>query len=368
MTADPALAPAPCSPEISLAAVEALLDERLHALAAQWRRLAEPGVGGDPVLGVHDLPELLSDVVHAGGKRFRPLLAHWGFVAAGGTDPTRLATLGAALELLHVFGLVQDDVMDASETRRGRTATHLRVARAHAAAGAGDGAAAARYGESIAVLLGDLAHAEADALAATLPEPVRDEWWLTSVELVRGQARDLAGSARGGGPDALARAWEVARAKSGAYTVERPLRLGALLADADPATLDALSAYGRALGEAFALRDDLLGVFGDPDLTGKPAGDDLREGKPTVLLALLERCLTTADAAPLGRLRTRSHQEDDVRTVTTQMEAFGVRAEAERLIAAAHDRAVLALSDPALSDAARTGLRTVADQVAWRDR
>ena len=364
MTADP-LALAPADPAVALAAVEEVLDQRLHALAAQWRRLAEPGVGGDPVLGVQDAPGLLADLVHAGGKRFRPLLCHWGFVAAGGLDPHEIAPLGAALELLHVFGLAQDDVMDASTTRRGRPAVHVRAAEAHAASGGLDDPD--RYGESIAVLVGDLAHVEADALVAALPDAVRAEWWLTCVELVRGQVRDLAGAARGDGPDALARAWEVARAKSGAYTVERPLRLGALAADAAPATLASLSAYGRALGEAFALRDDLLGVFGDPALTGKPAGDDLRESKATVLLALLEERLPAADLGALTRIRSHAHQEDDVRTVTAQLEDLGVRAQAEELITQAHARALSALDD-AVAPAARAGLAVVADQVAWRDR
>ncbi|GAA4118526.1 geranylgeranyl pyrophosphate synthase IdsA [Nocardioides fonticola] len=362
----------PHAPDRTLAAVEAILAERLTDLAARWRRLADPGLAADPVLGVHDLPALLSDLVTSGGKRFRPLLCHWGWAAAGGGtapagDPVGdPATVGAALELLHVFGLAQDDVMDASLTRRGRPAVHVRAAEAHRASAGRDDAV--RYGENIAVLVGDLAHAEADALVAGLPDVVRDEWWLTSVELVRGQARDLAGAARGGGPDALARAWEVARAKSGAYTVQRPLRLGALLAGARPETLAALTAYGRALGEAFALRDDLLGVFGDPALTGKPAGDDLRESKATVLLALLEDRLDEPDLGPLTRIRSHAHEEDDVRTVTAQMEATGVRAEAERLITQAHAAAVAALEDDAVAPVAREGLRGVADQVAWRDR
>ncbi|MBZ5734573.1 polyprenyl synthetase family protein [Nocardioides sp. TRM66260-LWL] len=376
MTADPVAAPpiaglrVATEPRVgvdaALSAVETVLDRRLHDLAAQWRRLAESGLAADPILGVHDLPGLLADLVRAGGKRFRPLLCHWGYLAAGGEDPEGSAELGAALELLHVFGLAQDDVMDASTTRRGRPAVHVRAADAHRASGGLDDAA--RYGESIATLVGDLAHAEADALVAGLAAPVRAEWWLTSVELVRGQARDLAGAARGAGSDALARAWEVARAKSGAYTVERPLRLGALLGGGEPATLAALSTYGRALGEAFALRDDLLGVFGDPELTGKPAGDDLREGKATVLLALLEERLPAADLGPLTRVRSHHHQEDDVRVVTTQIEDTGVRAEVETLIGRAHATAVAALDDPAVAVAARAGLRGVADQVAWRDR
>ncbi|MBF4160271.1 polyprenyl synthetase family protein [Nocardioides acrostichi] len=357
--------PAP-DPAAAMEAVERLLAARLERLAQEW----SVGASEDPVLGGHDLPRLLADLVLGGGKRLRPLLCHWGWVAAGGAtrdeDPGIPVRLGAALELLHAFGLVQDDVMDASVTRRGRPAVHVAAAARHRAVGAFDDAT--RYGESVAVLVGDLAHAEADALVGGLAPAVRHLWWRTSVELVRGQARDLSGAALGGGADPVALAWEVARAKSGAYTVQRPVELGAVAAEAPPEASGVLTAFGRTLGEVFALRDDLLGVFGDPARTGKPVGDDLRSGKPTVLLAWTEQRCADEAAAAVRRLRTHTHDESDVDRVVTAMIGSGVRAEAEERVRRGHAAAVALLASPALDRDGAAGLREVADLVAWRDR
>ncbi len=351
----------------TLAAVERLLTERLDRIAGEWHR---EDASVDVVLGDHDVPELLASLVQSGGKRIRPLMCHWGWIASGaavrGEAPGTMHQVGAALELLHAFGLAQDDVMDGSRLRRGLPAVHVRAAEHHRRAGGTDDPD--RYGESVAVLVGDLAHAEADALVAELPQAVRRLWWRTSVELVRGQARDLSGAALAGGLDAVERATEVAHAKSGAYTVQRPLLLGATLGDAPPAVIEVLTAYGRHLGEAFALRDDLLGVFGDPEVTGKPASDDLRAAKATVLLALAEQRCTGAAAAAVARMRTHTHDDADVDVVHEAMIESGVRAEAERRVVRAVEDAVACLEPHLIDPVAAEGLSAVATNVAWRNR
>lgn len=351
----------------NLASVERLLARRLDGLVREWRH---DTTTDDVVLGDEDVPELLRSLVLAGGKRLRPLMCHWGWVAGGATlrgdDPGPVVQLGAALELLHAFGLAQDDVMDGSELRRGRPAVHVVARQRHRAAGGSDDAQ--HYGESVAVLVGDLGHAEADALVADLSPRVRRLWWRTSVELVRGQTRDLSGAARAGGPGSLARAVEVAHAKSGAYTVQRPLELGATVAGASADQIRVLTTYGRHLGEAFALRDDLLGVFGEPALTGKPDSDDLRAGKATVLLALAEQRCTGAAAAAVARVRRHEHDDSDVAATREAIEQSGVRAEVERRVERAVQAALSALDPDLVETEAVDGLTAVATEVAWRNR
>ena len=228
-----------------------------------WSQLAPSDDVAD-VLGADDLPGLLDELIRSGGKRIRPVMAYLGWLSATGRargiGHADVVRVSAALELLHVFALVHDDVMDESTSRRGLPTTHVRAAARHADAGARG--SPERFGDSIAILLGDLAHAEADPLVADLPADLRQIWRLLVIELVYGQRRDLTGSAARRRD--LQHAREVARLKSGAYTVERPLQLGAAAARAPEVVLAALSHYGREVGEAFALRDDLLGVWGDP--------------------------------------------------------------------------------------------------------
>jgi geranylgeranyl diphosphate synthase type I len=360
-------APAHLGVKAHLAAVEDLLTERLTGLGLQWRQGAR---ATDLVLGPEDVPELLSSLVMSGGKRLRPQMCWWGWVASGAydrhADPATVVAVSAALELLHAFGLAQDDVMDESVLRRGRPTVHVVAAGRHRAVGAtGD---PARYGESIAVLAGDLAHAEANALVAGLPEPVRSLWWRMSIELVRGQARDLSAAANGGraGNEAVARALEVAHAKSGAYTVQRPLELGAAAGGATPEVMRALNRFGHLVGEAFALRDDLLGVWGDPDVTGKPSSDDLAAGKATVLLALAEqRCAGPAQAA-VGRMRRHRHDAGDVTIVREAMVDNGVRDDVEQRIATAVEQARAELLDAGLPITAIEGLEAATERIAWR--
>lgn len=251
--------------------------------------------------------DLLVDFVSDGGKRMRPEFLWCGWRAGGGADtgPPADAALqvGAALEFLQACALLHDDVIDRSERRRGRPATHRAVTGHHVAAGlAGD---PDHYGVSVAILLGDLALAWADDLfldgaarldALPAAAPV---WRAMRTEVLAGQLLDLAVTASvTDDPSVQERdALLVNRYKTAAYTVERPLHLGAALAGAGPATVAALRGYGADIGVAFQLRDDLLGVFGDPAVTGKPAGDDLAEGKRTALLA---RARAVLAADPTG--------------------------------------------------------------------
>src|SRR6478609_1989272 len=228
-----------------------------------------------------------------GGKGLRAGFLYWGYRAAGGADSDALVRLAASMEFFQGAALLHDDVMDRSDTRRGMPSAHRAVASLHRARGwAGD---ADRFGEGTAILAGDLCLTWCDELYATCGLPAdelargRQLFDSMRTQLMGGQFLDLLESARGwDGLDLDARvasARKVIRFKSAKYTIEHPLLIGALVGGAPDEALGALSDYGLALGEAFQLRDDLLGVFGDPEATGKPAGDDLREGKRTVLVA-----------------------------------------------------------------------------------
>jgi geranylgeranyl diphosphate synthase type I len=237
--------------------------------------------------------------VLGGGKRLRPRFAYWGWRAASETerDDQALITAACALELLHACALVHDDVMDASDTRRGRPAAHAAFAARHRAAGwPGD---ADVFGAAAAILLGDLLLSWADALFATAPPSKGARAVFDDMRqlVMAGQYLDVLVQARGA--FSVEDALRVAKFKTSKYTVEGPLHLGAAIGDAPPEIFEALTAYAIPLGEAFQLRDDVLGVFGDPMETGKPAGDDLLEGKRTLLVALAVQAASSADAASM---------------------------------------------------------------------
>ena len=223
------------------------------------------------------------------------MLAHWGWVVGGGDESTHddIARVAAALELLHLFALIQDDVMDRSDSRRGRTTLHVSAAARHRTAdGLGD---PVLFGDSVATLVSDLALSEASLLVAPTAPDVRAAWRLMAVELVEGQLLDLTHTA--GRRRDLETSLRIARFKSGRYTISRPVQLGALVGGAAPDLVRGLVGWGDLVGDAFAVRDDVLGVWGDPVRTGKPAGDDLRSGKPTALLSLgRPSCSPTAPA------------------------------------------------------------------------
>jgi geranylgeranyl diphosphate synthase type I len=258
----------------------------------------------DPALG--GFARTARDLVLTGGKRLRPTFAYWGWRGtAGATAPLGpvLPAL-AALELMHTFALVHDDVMDGSATRRGLPTAHRIFAARHVHGdGQGD---PERFGEASAILVGDLCLVWADQLLARAELPtsimfaVRSWYDRMRIEAVAGQYLDVLGETA---PQdwSLERALLVARHKTASYTVQRPLQFGLALTGTTDATIEeAYGRYGLAVGEAFQLRDDLLGVFGDPAVTGKPAGDDLRTGKPTALLMLARRLATPAQRAELA--------------------------------------------------------------------
>ncbi|WP_425307353.1 isopentenyl-diphosphate Delta-isomerase [Ammonicoccus fulvus] len=350
------------TPASTVLAVDELLTRELDLLADEWHSHAG-GIGVDVL--PNDLPEWLRSLLVGRGKRFRVLMAHWGFVAAGGGAVAARAAMiraAAALEALHLFALVHDDVMDEADSRRGQASAHRQAEAWHRQArGIGD---PETFGRNLAILLGDLAYWLADRVAAPLVPPLADTWRTLNVELLVGQRGDLTGAAAARSDRDHASL--VARLKSGRYTVQRPLLLGAQAAGGSAEVTEALWRYGGHVGQAFALRDEYLGVWGKPEETGKPAGNDLLEAKPTVLLSIARERLAGADAEVLQRLGSPGFGTDDVTQLAAAMRAAGVDAELERLIAVEHDQAVAVLDDPALDPAGIDGLRHAAGAVAWR--
>jgi geranylgeranyl diphosphate synthase type I len=343
----------------SLGAVSAAVEVRLTALFDdERRRWAEL----DP--GLVEPLDTLATFVLNGGKRLRPAFCHWGFVGAGG-DPADPAVVdaGAAFELLQAFALIHDDVMDGSSVRRGARTAHLAYGDRHAdSAWRGE---VRRFGEGVAILLGDLAHVYADRLVPRRSPDVQAVWDELRTELNVGQYLDLVGTARGDVDLAAAR--RIARYKSGKYTIERPLHVGAALAGRYAELAGPLSAYGDPLGEAFQLRDDLLGAFGDEALTGKPVGDDLREGKPTPLLALAARAADAAQAKVLRLVGEADLSSEAVAEVQQVLRATGAVAAVEASIQELTDQALAALPAAPVTDEARAELDALARFVAWRD-
>ena len=310
----------------------------------------------------------------SGGKRLRAAFCYWSWRAhaqadAAGPAPAvaeSVLGIGAALELFQAAALVHDDVMDDSDTRRGRPATHRAFAARHEAQGwTGP---AARFGDSAAILLGDLALIAADRAfaeaVAPLPAPVqvsaRQVYDLMRAEVIVGQYRDVLAQVLPWGADPVAdeaQARTVVRAKSARYSVEHPVALGAIVGGADAQALGMARRAGLAIGEAFQLRDDLLGVFGDPATTGKPAGDDLREGKRTVLVA---RALRLADdagrAALLAGIGRRDLTETDVAHLRQVLRASGAVDQVEALIDELAGPALDALAAASLAEPGRSML------------
>jgi geranylgeranyl diphosphate synthase, type I len=272
----------------------------------------------------------------SGGKRFRAAFCWWGYRAVDPdvVDEDALLRACAALEVLHASALVHDDYMDASDTRRGRPATHRAFASAHRAASwRGD---PDQYGASAAILLGDLLLTWSDELLRRCGLPADRvvaalaAFDHTRSEVITGQFLDVSVQARGRAD--VDAAMTVLRYKSAKYSIERPLHIGALLAGATLEQLAELTAYGLPLGEAFQLRDDLLGVYGDPAATGKPAGDDLVEGKRTVLVALALDSAPAPDAARLDAALGTSLSEADVAELRRIIDASGAHAQLEQVI------------------------------------
>ncbi|MFN2625208.1 MAG: polyprenyl synthetase family protein [Mycobacteriales bacterium] len=309
------------------------------------------------------LSDAIAEFLLDGGKRLRPAFCYWGWRAAGGADSDAIVRAAAALEILHACALIHDDVMDGSETRRGRPAVHRRFAALHR--GEAWRGSPESFGAAAAILLGNMCLIWSDQMlhSAALDDDAlrraRSTYDEMRVELMAGQYLDILESALGGA--SVERALRVARYKSGRYTIERPLRLGAELAGASTSALSTLARYGLPLGDAFQLRDDVLGVFGDPAETGKPAGDDLREGKRTVLVAMAVQRATPAQAAVVRRHLADPHLDTDgvvrLREVITDT---GALAAVEDLVAELTAQALGALDAADLPTEPESMLRRLA--------
>ena len=341
--------------------VDARLDTLLRAETQRWAEL-------DP--GLEQPMSAMRGLVLSGGKRLRPAFCHWGFVGAGGdSDDPAVVDAGAALELLHTFALIHDDVMDGSPLRRGSHSVHRWFELRHAAEGwRGEGR---RFGEGAAILVGDLAFVYADQLMGDAPRPAWEVFTELRLEVNVGQFLDLVGTARGGtlkGRAGVEQARRIGQYKSGKYTIERPLHLGAALAGRLADLEGPLSAYGAPLGEAFQLRDDLLGAFGDTAVTGKPVGEDLSEGRPTALYA---HAAGSAEGPAAKLLADRFGASDltDSEVVELQevLEETGARREVEAAVDRLVTEALVAIEDAPVLPEARTELTELADYVAARD-
>jgi geranylgeranyl diphosphate synthase, type I len=315
----------------------------------------------------------------SGGKRFRASFCWWGHQAVAdpvaasgpseGLDGRRsLLRACGSLELLHASALVHDDYMDASDVRRGRPATHRAFEQLHRDRGwATD---PTQYGASAAILLGDLLLSWSDELLRTSGLPAErilaalEYFDLTRSEVVTGQFLDVSAQARGAAD--VETAMTVLRYKSAKYSIERPLHIGAALGGAHPEQIAQLTRFGLPLGEAFQLRDDLLGVFGDPAVTGKPAGDDLIEGKRTVLVALALDALPSAEAAELDAALGTALQPRQVERLCRLIDGSGAREQVEQVITELTERSLRALASANISSRARHVLAGLAADATQR--
>lgn len=318
-------------------------------------RLDEVRIGFTATSSQRIVEEVIRATVRRGG-RIRPVLCCCGYAAGAGEggplDP-RIVAAASSLELLHTFAILHDDVMDGAETRRGEASTHRRAAEEHRRSGIrGDHE---RYGVSVAVLAGDLALVISDLMLAESgfgPQVLlqaADPLARMRLDAIAGQYLDLSLSGRAvNDPNLTAR---IARLKTGSYSVEGPLLMGATLAGASPAGKRALQAFARPLGEAFQLTDDLLGMFGDPAETGKSAENDLRQGKPTSLMARTLSLVNTQIRQEILKVwgDAGASQEDLVLLRKTVLESGAVRS-MNRSINLLVTEAREALSDPQSHD------------------
>jgi geranylgeranyl diphosphate synthase, type I len=346
-----------------------VMRQRVDSVLSAFFREKLTGILGLGLPG--EAARVLEEFVTSGGKRLRPLLCGLGWYAATGSPPPEpVIRVAAALELFHSFALIHDDVIDASSTRRGRPTVHVALAtRRDRNRGHLD---AERAGINAAILVGDLALAWSDELlhAAGLTPPrlaaVLPVLDAMRTELMHGQYLDLTTTGLPG-PD-VQQALLITHFKTAKYTCERPMHVGAALADDRPALLRELSAYALPLGEAFQLRDDLLGVFGDPSVTGKSCLEDLRAGKNTVLVALALRDAVPGDAAELrSLLGDPGMTEAQAARIREILAACGARHQAEEMIAERHAEALLGLESPAsIHPSAVDVLRALAESMTRR--
>lgn len=316
------------------------------------------------------LPEAIDELarMNRGGKRLRAAFCYYGWRgAAGDTDDEAIAIdAGAAFELLQTFALIHDDIMDDADTRRGEQTIHIRQARR--LENEGWNGESRRYGEGIALLVGDLAHVYADRLTDSASLEARLIWDDLRIELNLGQYLDMRSTASGDVDRSTAQ--RIATFKSALYTIVRPLQLGAALVDggADADLQRKLAAYGTPLGQAFQLRDDLLGVLGDAHHVGKPVGNDLREGKPTELIAIAAERADARQRALLSTMGAPGLDDASIAAIVEVLEHTGaideIRERIDSLVTSAHE----ALAELPFSPELRETLGTITNYVAARTR
>jgi geranylgeranyl diphosphate synthase type I len=323
--------------------------------------------------GFAEAVDAMESFVLLGGKRVRPTFAWAGYLAAGPARslPKEMLNVCAALELVQACALIHDDIIDRSDTRRGHPTIHRRFEEVHRSAHwLGE---AAHYGEGVAILLGDLALAWADDLfagAGFAPEvfgPLTQVWSGMRTEVLAGQLLDITTEASG--DESTASAHRVMRYKTAAYTVERPLQLGAVIGGGDADLIEALRSFGTDIGVAFQLRDDLLGVFGDPVVTGKPAGDDIVAGKRTALLAAALSATDADNPDAAQRLRGRIGRDLDAAELaetTTIISDSGAVKVVEQQIDALVESALNTLTRSNATAAAKTELTRLATAMTRR--
>ena len=287
----------------------------------------------------------MTEFITDGGKRFRPIFAYLGYLGTGATPRPEILKACTALELVHVCALIHDDVMDGSDTRRNKPAIHRLFQSLHTDSSYQGNSE--RFGLASAILLGDLALVWADRLLVesgiTREELINAQEVFSDMrdELMAGQYLDVLEGALA--TTSVERSLKVARFKSGKYSIERPLHFGAALAGR-PEFNETYSSFGLPLGEAFQLRDDVLGVFGDPKVTGKPAGDDIREGKRTVLIAVtMENSSSTERNIVTSALGNPSLSDSQVEEIQGIIKGTGALSEVEKLITELTDQAISAL-------------------------
>ncbi|MFC9789990.1 polyprenyl synthetase family protein [Rhodococcus sp. NPDC127528] len=359
------------TPPDPMTSVPPAVESALREFFAGRRGLTD-AVGGT----FTDAVTALESFVLRGGKRVRPAFAWTGWLGAGGdptgTDADAVLRACSALELVQACALVHDDIIDSSGTRRGFPTLHVEFADRHRGGGwSGD---PAKFGESIAILLGDLALAWADDMIresgvdAAAQRRLGPVWSAMRTEVLGGQYLDV--STEVTADESVAAALRINRYKTAAYTIERPLHLGAALAGADDDLIAAYREFGTDIGIAFQLRDDLLGVFGDPEVTGKPSGDDLREGKRTVLFA---EALLRADASDRGtadvlrRSIGTDLSDEQVHRLREVITDLGAVDAVERRIDELTTTGLRALEASSATAEAKSSLRSMAMAVARRD-
>jgi geranylgeranyl diphosphate synthase, type I len=317
----------------------------------------------------------MEDFVLRGGKRLRPAFAYWGYRAVTAEPDAQVEDgallLFSALELLHACALVHDDVIDDSATRRGWPTAHVHFTELHR--NRGWRGSAEQFGRSAAILLGDLSLVWADDIVAGVDLPVDGQrrvqrvWSDIRTEVLGGQYLDIV--AESSGAESIASAMNVNTYKTASYTISRPLQLGAATAADRPDVQSIFYELGTDLGVAFQLRDDVLGVFGDPAVTGKPSGDDLRSGKRTVLLAeAVERATASSPAAAeLLRADVGTDLSDaQVRQLCEVIESVGALAAVEDRIEVLTTRALGLLDGAPINAPAKAGLAELARLAANR--